>query len=424
MLIRHNVRDSARNGGGTWAHDSEQIDVNGVYVSGSQERFITSETRRCPATDTNGNVCNGYGKLVKLRDGLARADHPIGSVMQPEHLARPLYRETVVRENVETIIPDEIDVPPTPVAPVTSDVPADMAPVWDALKIGQGIDAAVSGAVGNLRDEMAAEMQKMVDGISVPTTWEIVRHDVPTVTISGAHYAFAECLNWLSALDAKGRPRNLYLVGPAGCGKTSLAEDLAAALGREFRFTGQVLSEHQVMGFVDAAGNYHTTPFRDAFENGGLWLGDEFDSWSPEAALAMNAALANGVATFPDSPIPVKRHADTLLIVAANTYGNGADRQYVGRNVMDKASLSRFVAVPLDYDSAIETAIAGSHTDALSVVRKVRENAARLQSTIIAGTRELEHIVAWLNSGHDMATAVNRVLRQDLSDAEWQKVSA
>ncbi|MBL7373522.1 hypothetical protein INQ23_29830, partial [Escherichia coli] len=65
---------------------------------------------------------------------------------------------------------------------------------------------------------------------------------------------------------------NVWIAGPTGSGKTHAAEQAAHALGVEFYFNGALSMTHELLGFVDAAGTYHTTPFRQAYENGGLYL--------------------------------------------------------------------------------------------------------------------------------------------------------
>jgi len=71
-----------------------------------------------------------------------------------------------------------------------------------------------------------------------------------------------------------------------------------------------------------------------------LFLFDEIDASLPNAVLAFNAALANGYADFPDGM--VKRHPRFACIAAANTFGMGADRIYVGRNQLDGADAGPF----------------------------------------------------------------------------------
>jgi hypothetical protein len=102
----------------------------------------------------------------------------------------------------------------------------------------------------------------------------------------------------------------IMLVGPAGCGKTTIGEHTARALSLPFYITSTVIDTHELMGFIDGHGTYHSTPFRQAFEHGGVWVADEIDAWDAAALLTANSALANGFATFPDRQTPVQRHTN------------------------------------------------------------------------------------------------------------------
>ena len=109
------------------------------------------------------------------------------------------------------------------------------------------------------------------------------------------------------------------------------------------------------MGFVDGHGTYHRTQFRDAFENGGLFVMEEFDGSGARAMLSINNAAANKWCDFPDGKIA--KHDDFVLVMAGNTFGTGASRQYVGRQQLDAATLDRFAFLEIGYDEELETAI-------------------------------------------------------------------
>jgi hypothetical protein len=151
---------------------------------------------------------------------------------------------------------------------------------------------------------------------------------------------------------------NVMLVGPAGSGKTTAAAKAAEALNLPFYGTGAINSEYKLTGFIDAQGRIVSTAFRKAFEEGGVFLFDEIDASLPGALLAFNAALANDWFDFPDGC--VKRHPDFRVIAGANTFGSGADRQYVGRNQLDAASLDRYAFIDWPYDAALEAALMGA----------------------------------------------------------------
>lgn len=157
--------------------------------------------------------------------------------------------------------------------------------------------------------------------------------------------------------EAVNKGLNVLLVGPAGCGKTHMAQDIAKTLDLPFKFTGAVSSEYKLLGFITAQGSVVRTEYREAYENGGLFLWDELDGSSAQALLSFNAGLANGHQDFPDKVVP--QHKQFRAMASANTYGNGADRMYIGRNQLDAASLDRFYVVSMDYDDQLEQALYG-----------------------------------------------------------------
>lgn len=178
----------------------------------------------------------------------------------------------------------------------------------------------------------------------------------------------------------------LMIIGPAGGGKTTAAEQACEALGLTFYIQGACDSKYDLLGFVDGAGAYHTTPFRQAFEHGGVICLDEIDAGDASATLAMNAALANGHMAFPDNPTPVRRHADFRVIACANTFGLGADRIYVGRNQLDGATLDRFWTINWEYDRHLELTLAGND-EWTHKVQVLRECAERMKARVVISPR-------------------------------------
>jgi len=205
---------------------------------------------------------------------------------------------------------------------------------------------------------------------------EIVMPDKPDVEIDGAHKDFEKVFELCVA------GKNPYLVGPAGTGKTTLAMQIAKGFNRQFYMAAKVADEFALMGFISPSmnpekpGNYVRTPFRDAYEHGGVFLLDEMDASDAAALTAFNAALENGVCPFPDGL--VSKHPNFVALGAGNTYGTGADAQYVGRQQIDAATLERFWFVRMDYDSTIEEAISPDKAW-LGYVRALRDAAQRLK---------------------------------------------
>lgn len=213
------------------------------------------------------------------------------------------------------------------------------------------VDKVISLMAGKLATDLVPGLVR--DNLQeLGRTVEISIPKMPKVKIDTAHKALPVVLQ---AVVAGASP---FLVGPAGSGKTTLARQVAKALGREFYMAARVTSEYKLTGFIDANGKVVRTAFREWYEHGGVFLFDEVDSSDAEALNSFNAALDNGIAEFPDGM--VQRHPDAVAIAAGNTYGRGGDRQYVGRQQLDAATLDRFVILDVDYDEALEAEICGN----------------------------------------------------------------
>ena len=164
----------------------------------------------------------------------------------------------------------------------------------------------------------------------------------------------------------------VFLTGPAGSGKNVICQQVAKALGLSFYFSNAVTQEYKLTGFTDANGHFHESQFYKAFKDGGVFMLDEMDASIPEVLIILNAAIANRYFDFPAPIGYVEAHKDFRVIAAGNTFGNGADYDYVGRNQLDAASLDRFAMVRIDYDARIEESCANGDTDLLNFCRKFR----------------------------------------------------
>jgi len=156
------------------------------------------------------------------------------------------------------------------------------------------------------------------------------------------------------------RPLDVMLIGPAGSGKTTACHAVADALGIEFYAfsVGMQTTKSDLLGYMDAMGHYIASVLFKAYRDGGLFLLDEVDAGNSNVLTILNAMLANGSYIFPNGE-RVSRHEDFVCFAAANTYGLGGDRAYIGRNQLDAATLDRFVSVDFGYDEALERIISG-----------------------------------------------------------------
>jgi len=244
----------------------------------------------------------------------------------------------------------------------------------------RAIDRATVEAIVN---DAIAKSEKERGGIH---TIELTTDGAPTGQMEGRfHPKFPELLKRLSCRMADGYVPNLWIAGPAGSGKTKAASQAAEALGLPFHTNGALLMAHEVLGYLDANGCYHRTAFREAYENGGIYLFDEIDGSSNEALLPLNSALANGFCTFPDGQ--VTRHKDCRIIAAANTWGFGATAEYVGRAKIDSAVISRFAPMAWDYDEELERDICGN-AEFAKRVQKARKAARDYGIQVVISPRD------------------------------------
>lgn len=218
--------------------------------------------------------------------------------------------------------------------------PAPVATVLDADIIESIRRDAIAAAVAAVEQHRPVRIEIKI-GAKIHVLPDAHRHPV-----------FADVLAALSVRE------NVYLCGPAGSGKTTIAAQAAEALGLPFYSTGAVGMAYQLQGFINAEGKYMETDLYRAYTGGGVFLFDEIDASSAQALLAFNAIAANDLAAFPCGT--VKRHPDFVIIAAANTFGGGADAQYVGRSQLDAATLDRFAFIVMDYDEKLELAIASN----------------------------------------------------------------
>lgn len=246
---------------------------------------------------------------------------------------------------------------------------------------------------------------------------EIKKHTGEVKKLGHQHYLFERILKYVN------RRKNLMLVGPAGSGKTHTAHAVAKALDLDFYAisVGMMTTKTDFFGYKDANGNYVRTQFRDAFENGGVFLLDEMDAGNANVLTTINMALANDSASFPDKM--VERHKDFVLVAGANTYGTGSNREYVGRNQLDAATLNRFNMIQFPYDEALEDAITQHINPRFTkYCQKLRANINRLKIRHIISPRQSIDGGEMLNDGLTISEVEEDVLFKNLSNADINRI--
>jgi cobaltochelatase CobS len=205
-----------------------------------------------------------------------------------------------------------------------------------------------------------------------------------------------------------------FLVGPTGSGKSTMAQHVAEDLNLPFYDASctETMSESKLVGRMAPNENggctFYTTDFLKSYEEGGLFLLDEVDACNPNVLIVLHSAIANGHLSLPHRPgAPVaKRHEKWRLILSGNTWGTGADAEYVGRNQLDKATLDRVAlsTVYCGYDEELEAALCPNtelRAWALTVRAKIQQH--KLRRTMSTRT---------LRAAHTMQAACNWTLQK------------
>jgi cobaltochelatase CobS len=382
--LRHPCRKCGAVGDLYWGHDSDK-----------------AGSRRC-----NDDNCPSYGELVSWvlidRSGQPhRCDKMPADAYHPEqYVAKDDYLAEVQEVRAE---------------PVKADADG-MAALANMLAPHlTGVDAKTAEQVAEM---VSAEIAKR----AFPTVVVVEREEREPVKLDTVHKVLPDVLRALQGGE------HVMMVGPAGTGKSTVAEQCAESLGAAYyaiSLSPQTPAS-ALLGYQDATGNYVRSLFRTWYAEGGIFHFDEMDNAHPSILATINAALANGHMAFPDGM--QKRHPEALACGSANTYGRGADRQYVGRSPIDAATLDRFTVVDVDYDEALEDILCAqvgfdAWSKVTTVVRNLRQSAESQKMSVVISPRASVGICRLLKAGWTWNQCVDGRLRRGLSDADWQKLS-
>jgi len=248
-----------------------------------------------------------------------------------------------------------------------------------------------------------------------PQVTQVVLTDGKVVTPKGVqHQSFPKVLKAIS------RGQHIWMTGSAGAGKTTIAEQVAEALGLEYdsdSYNSQS-SKSDIKGYKSISTDlYQSTGFRNRFEHGGVYLLDEIDASNPNILTTLNSALSNSVMGFPDGM--VKRHPKFVAIAAANTWGNGATAEHVGRVAIDGATIDRFAMMHIPIDENLESTLVintGVNLQVgqqwVNIVRQARANVDKHGLKVIVSPRASIGGAILLDCGFSWQEAVEmRILK-------------
>jgi hypothetical protein len=322
--------------------------------------------------------------------------------------------QTVLACNGDLPVGD-VEYPAPKPAPAPTPAPTRQASSNDKAKV-----------VASLLDQLGGSYDDSQINARLDAVEKALNHSVKNVTVKVADLPKVECgkvhKSFEKLLAVASNRLHAFLVGEAGSFKTSSAEKVAKTLGLEYSSISVCMqtTASSLLGYMDATGNYVSTEFRKRYENGGVFILDEIDNGNANVLSVLNSALANGSCAFADGM--VAKHKDFILIATANTFGNGANAQYVGRNQLDSATLDRFVTIEWNYDEALEMAIA-SNKDWCAVVQKYRYAVSNLGLRLVVSPRATFQGEKLLASGLKERDVIKMVITRGASADQLKKIN-
>jgi cobaltochelatase CobS len=337
---------------------------------------------------------------------------------------RKMYREVTGRKGaavlslskpqlIEGILRPAQPQPAPQETPPTKPEASELADVLTRLLANPAID---ENQVTEIAKKVAIEtIAPMLDKIK-PVVYKVPGRPEP-IKVGRQHKVFKDLM------ILAGMRQNVMLVGPAGSGKTTVAESVAKALELPFYAisVGQQTSKSDLLGYMSASGEYVPTNLRRAFEHGGIFLFDEIDAGNASTMTVINAMTANSVGAFPDGMI--KRHKDFICIAAGNTYGRGADMQYVGRQRLDAATLDRFAVLEMGYDLELEMSIS-CNEEWTGYVQKLRSAAEAIKAKVIISPRASIKGGQMLEAGLSKKKVADILIWKGVSEDVRKKIEA
>lgn len=149
--------------------------------------------------------------------------------------------------------------------------------------------------------------------------------------------------------------KNIWMVGPAGCGKSTMARNIAEEMEIPYLCIscGIGTSATEFIGYKYPERS--ATRFGEYYAKPSIILIDEMTALDPSVAQILNAALANG--EIETTTGLVRRHPECVIIATSNTFGFGCDRQYVANNQLDASTIDRFIGgiVEVTYSAKYES---------------------------------------------------------------------
>lgn len=355
-----------------------------VFEDGNMEKFFSDMLTQDEAENLNEVLKGLISGIEKEEEKEEEVEVDLDEVFKElDDMDKPKVTETAVKGGFS------IDLP---LGAMIMDAVKDMAP-----KFNKENQALIKKAI----EDVAKQMRPNIININSVKVGEVK---------GKTHKDFKHALD---ILTSQGK---LFLKGEAGTGKTYLAEQLADAMSLEFDSLSLTagISEGYLIGRTNIQGDFISTRFIELYENGGVFLLDEVDAADSNTLLILNKAISSNSMPVPmrtDNPV-AKRHENFFIICASNTWGNGAEMDYAGREVLDEAFLNRFsvAKLELDWDVSLERELLKTDLELCDRLHELREKCKKHSLNRIITTRTILDAFKYKQTGKSNDQVLNQVM--------------
>jgi cobaltochelatase CobS len=336
----------------------QKLTDNGYKGDTSRLTVVTGDV--VVPSDSWGVVvnCDHYYGTLEIIFVFQQGRHPVAV-----HMASLQAERIITSRGAPPMVGESY---PAPSQSPTTPAPAIMSP---AAPVASGFDALIAGVVSTLVESRIAELEAKVASAAAPAGPSVVHVRInqgePRPLSAARSHAMLGTLLTLAGVvsPVTSKRLNIMMVGPAGTGKTMLANQVAEAFGVPFgTINGSAgVTEGKLLGTMTpnlSTGEmiYQPSELVKIWRDGGVYLLDEIDANDENVLLSLNNLIDNTKWQAPNGDW-FTRSPDAYLISNANTFGLGANRIYSGRTQLDAAFLDRWLQVEIGYDLALDRSI-------------------------------------------------------------------
>ena len=221
-------------------------------------------------------------------------------------------------------------------------------------------------------EDLSPELKQLI------TTRQVVKLESPTGFQADVQAGNEGMPEIFKVIDDVIIGNNVFLVGEAGTGKTTLAEQVAKALGRALI----VINCNQWTSPTDLKGGQTIEGYKEgglieAWKEGKILVLDELPKLDPNTAGILNDALAK--TSHPEAVIfngnnqAFTKHKNFGVIATGNVTGKGTSAKYAGNNKQDASLIDRFSGsyYLIDFNREFERSLVFSKV--FEIADKIRE---------------------------------------------------